>query len=1325
MSKNNENDSIQSKRKSINEIISMCNQNVKKNEKNNLRQTYHPNKFGFQRNSFRNEQNQNFIFPKKPYVANPSNSFSISNYQNPDINKSMKVKKFNNNKEQNKFENANKINKNNFSNNAMNKDNNSVSSIIKQINQVEEKTKISSATNNKTNINQNIINNAKIPNPNYYNENIIKSKENKGIIKNQNSDLKIKQESKTLDKSESFRDKIKIFTQNDSAKERIKKNEPKKQDLIIKKDISNSNSLNNNINNNISNNINNNNINNNINKNINNNTNSSESNNSFNDKIKLFGGKNDRSEINNNINCNININQLINLRKRNSTEISIHDEIDDNKKTEKKDADLILQNLMELKNKPKKFERSNTSSDITNNQSPQNKNYFSENNKILESSKNSKKSTDNTINKIHNTINYSSIHRKLKNKEENIIILEQVALNEKFLNTKNNPLQNFCESFFLSSFPPKTAKLIENSIQYKSDCNHKFCESFPAIQPEILYKYPKIDSSGLEINNLAASICFPNGIKVCYEEMESRVSTLQNYSSSFTNQSGDRYFSMIYRFYLKVSNNEYYEKYIPQALIEKIIENKENSDNSDIEIYNMLESLKKNKKYVFIPCCICLISKYPLFSQMEKCLQSIFLTMKNPKSKSEDINKLITYIIKSIPAPKLYSIISFPMPNCSDLIELYPTFYQEFCINSDNPSILLEISTTNIILIFRMLLFEQRILLISKHYELLSTVTYNFISLLYPFTWVHTYIPVMTEKMLKYLQSFLPFINGMHKDLYQLNIVRTTIYKSQKGLYIFDIDENTFELNTNLNKKKKSENVNKYINKNLPSLPKKLENMLIEQINIIKKSDYKNQYINNNILASDIKLKNLFISFFYEILFDYKKYLNIIDDFPIFNSVLLLEERQKKGKDKEKEFYQEISTSQLFQMFIQNSLNYIDINNNSINKINPLFFDEKIKEIQGAKKENEKFTIVLNKEFDNSLLKYYEIKTNYVIPPDVMSSFKENKKKEKNILSKYHRILSNILNLENDNNITNCIYYPLSKEDFEIKLKSINKVEDSEKKTTGKIKRRMTKFITTKDNKNTKSENSISIKKESIIPEISEEEIDDIKDNIRDILTRIFKSGKIDVNQDQKTLLSSIENNIGKDYFINIIYPKKNKTEKMNTITEDSYNLLEKVISNTIINLQTNENDVKFLKNVEDAEKLLKSCLYFRTVNNKKEEKLLSQNVYNQLNKCTIIDKKEFWEKWVESELNDEDHEIFKNIKSIINDKENYHYINEDDENIKKFRENFYSNLEDIRKIMIEMKISKGTILEILSKLCMEYIDNEEKTRQLLKPIHVELFVHS
>ena len=40
------------------------------------------------------------------------------------------------------------------------------------------------------------------------------------------------------------------------------------------------------------------------------------------------------------------------------------------------------------------------------------------------------------------------------------------------------------------------------------------------MQPEIIYKYPKEDIKGLEINNLAASICFPNGIKMCYEEDE-------------------------------------------------------------------------------------------------------------------------------------------------------------------------------------------------------------------------------------------------------------------------------------------------------------------------------------------------------------------------------------------------------------------------------------------------------------------------------------------------------------------------------------------------------------------------------------------------------------------------------------------------------------------------------------------------------------------------------------------------------------------------------------------------------------------------------------
>jgi hypothetical protein len=90
---------------------------------------------------------------------------------------------------------------------------------------------------------------------------------------------------------------------------------------------------------------------------------------------------------------------------------------------------------------------------------------------------------------------------------------------------------------------------MENSYDNPAECNHFLCSFLPAMQPEIIYKYPKEDSKGLEINNLAASICFPNGIKLCYEEKEENIKAVKNYRSFFTNQVGDRFFVVTYHFF--------------------------------------------------------------------------------------------------------------------------------------------------------------------------------------------------------------------------------------------------------------------------------------------------------------------------------------------------------------------------------------------------------------------------------------------------------------------------------------------------------------------------------------------------------------------------------------------------------------------------------------------------------------------------------------------------------------------------------------------------------------------------------------------------------
>ena len=54
-------------------------------------------------------------------------------------------------------------------------------------------------------------------------------------------------------------------------------------------------------------------------------------------------------------------------------------------------------------------------------------------------------------------------------------------------------------------------------------------------------------------------------------------------------------------------------------------------------------------------------------------------------------------------------------------------------INGDNPISLLDnIKVSNLVLLFRLLLFEQKILLISEDYDTLTQVSLNLISLLYP-----------------------------------------------------------------------------------------------------------------------------------------------------------------------------------------------------------------------------------------------------------------------------------------------------------------------------------------------------------------------------------------------------------------------------------------------------------------------------------------------------------------------------------------------------------------------------------------------------------------
>ena len=183
---------------------------------------------------------------------------------------------------------------------------------------------------------------------------------------------------------------------------------------------------------------------------------------------------------------------------------------------------------------------------------------------------------------------------------------------------------------------------------------------------------------------------------------------------------------------------------------------------------------------------------------MEVCLQSLYSLLSgfNPKENNH-IYEVIMFLINSIPIPSINTRIKFYLPFCPHSIEINCPKYKDMSILNYNLSnLLILFSVENIITIFRLMLFEKKILFVDNEYNRLSEVTDCFISLLYPFQWIHTYIPIMSDQMIKYLETFLPFLNGINESL--MPYVKETLIENEDEVYIIYIDKNKIDINYSL-----------------------------------------------------------------------------------------------------------------------------------------------------------------------------------------------------------------------------------------------------------------------------------------------------------------------------------------------------------------------------------------------------------------------------------------------------------------------------------------------------------------------------------------------
>ena len=524
-------------------------------------------------------------------------------------------------------------------------------------------------------------------------------------------------------------------------------------------------------------------------------------------------------------------------------------------------------------------------------------------------------------------------------------ILDSIEQQISFSNMED--LQSICESFFIASLPKIEFSFAEDinnpgvsyCSQNLSQCGHDFCIKLPAYKAGLIFKYPSIDKNpqNFEISELVTSLCFPFGIKVCFGKYgdKKKELILPKKPSDFyfvtTNGFNDQNYIYVYNFYLKLEIEKFKKMYKCDPIknyLNILIKN------NDRNLQNKFEECQKmiNTQYVFIPHAICLVSKYPYFKEMRKMIYSILKLRNNEEELIKFLNNII-YEIPDINKHKNYDLqMNFFAPHNMYPIVLKSKYYNRgLTIDIKEMKILYEYFQVSLLLkLFKFMLTSQKLLFVvsdSSEYKNLSLVTLALLNILYPFNWKYTYIPLLSFNMLKFLQSFLPFIMGIDNNMMeyaknnyiekQNNITIIYLRKNRKSyIDVENPDENALieipgELKEMLTNDLKT--IMKYYT---PEFGK--EDNILSKLNMFGNST--NQMANYNKQERDEKIgkqvRQVFLKFFVEIFGDYQEYTSSIDDTAYFNSESFLNSVPIENHN----FYLSVFNSEMFHDFLQRNV---------------------------------------------------------------------------------------------------------------------------------------------------------------------------------------------------------------------------------------------------------------------------------------------------------------------------------------------------------------------------------------------------------------------
>ena len=330
----------------------------------------------------------------------------------------------------------------------------------------------------------------------------------------------------------------------------------------------------------------------------------------------------------------------------------------------------------------------------------------------------------------------------------------------------------------------------------------------------------------------------------------------------------------------------------------------------------------------------------------------------------------------------------------------------------------LEISA--IIKLWCSVLCEKHIIFISNQGYLLFAITQGLLSLIFPFSWLYTYIPILPVNLIDYLDSPIPYIIGILANTIDIN----ELNEKYPGHVICDLNSSTINKN--------GISFLSYIEEDI--IKKKIRYLynpkLFEIEDIYLDDNEKQKYNNKNFELEDIDMNKTFGENIHYIFFRIFRYQlsaiqqNYVKD-KVFDVQIFLEEY---CQDEMRDFWDKLTSTEAFDHFL---MNLIKNDNAPFSKIL-----SKILSLEENEKEN-----LINKDLNKKDEEPFVVK--YSLPFNmnyIMNQFTEMDegsddygKALKHLLLEYNEDLSRITN--------NTAYFrKLSSKHNGILSKSLNKI---------------------------------------------------------------------------------------------------------------------------------------------------------------------------------------------------------------------------------------------------------------------------------------------